>query len=129
MIFALLVACTDIPTSNEAPRLLSVNDARYEYSFGGYSSWGSAGTAVPGEDLEITVVLEDPEGQHVRVWWPAAPEGWEFDPDGTTGVWHVPEDPGPVGELELLLEDTADDPAVSYFYVSITTSWASDTGW
>jgi hypothetical protein len=129
VIFALLVACTNIPTSNEAPRLLSVNDAKYEYTFGGYSSWGSAGTAVPGEDLEITVVLEDPEGQHVRVWWPAAPEGWEFDPDGTTGVWHVPEDPGTVGELELLLEDTADDPAVSYFYVAIETSWASDTGW
>jgi hypothetical protein len=129
VILLLFAGCFDVPASNEPPRLVSVNDAVYDYQIGGYSIQGSAGLAEPGTDLEIEVVYDDPEGQHVRIWWPAAPEGFEFDPDGTTGVWHVPEEVGAFpGEWEILLEDTGRDPAVTSFWVPVTLSWGMDTG-
>lgn len=97
------------PFRNEAPKLISFNgqeiDARGSF----------VNEVVPlGEDFPLRVVAEDPENGPVRIWFPQSP-GWiEFDPDGTDGVWHVPDDPCDFrGWLDIDLEDQHDPPARS----------------
>jgi hypothetical protein len=127
----MLAACSNLPTTNQAPRMVSVNGIEYHIDplGGGYGINGSIGAPEPGTDFAIDLDFADPEGRHVRVWWPASPAGFDFDPDATSGVWHVPEDPGAVtSEWEVVLVDTNPrDPASSVWYVPIELSWI-DTG-
>jgi hypothetical protein len=74
------------------------------------------------------VVLDDPENREIRVWWPQAPNGWEFDPDGTTGVWHVPDLALPNYGLELVVEDAHGERMLTDVYVPIRTESWWDTG-
>jgi hypothetical protein len=114
VIFALLLACN--PFENNAPKLQSVNGEEYHLFFGFADD--SVFLVEPGTDVEVVVDAKDPEGRDLRIWWPLAPAGWEFDPDETTGVWHVPEDPLPVWSVELLIQDTnKHDPRISRYDV------------
>lgn len=105
MIVWLSGACAGvIPLFNEAPELVSFN---------GVERWTEELVVreVPpaGEDWEIWLEVDDPEGDAVRVWFPYS-AGWvEFDPDAREGVWHVPD--GGAAALTVLLEDDRDPPA------------------
>jgi hypothetical protein len=72
-----------------------------------------------GEAYPLVLEVDDPERQLVRVWFPYS-QGWvDFDPDGTEGVWYVPEDPVdfalPI--LVVVLEDDHDPPARQQYVV------------
>ncbi len=99
-----LAACT-----NTAPVIAKVNGQKTIESFG-TRSLPEAIPITPGEDLEISIEVTDPQGGAVRLWWPRAPEGFDFPSEGTEGVWHVPEDHSGHGYVTLIAEDVAVPP-------------------
>ena len=123
-----LAGCGLNPFANDPVRLVSVNGIQYyrgDFEAGPYDPrW----IAPMGEDFPITLVIDDPENRDVRVWWPEAPAGWEFDPDGTVGVWHVPELALPNYGVELVIEDEHGERQLTDVYVPIRTEAWWDTG-
>lgn len=129
-----LGACKSIdPFQNDAPKVVSVNGLAYQNLFQPATPklayYGSDFNVVPGADFAIDVVYDDPENRPIRVWWPNSPEGWEFDPDGTSGVWHVPDPAPPLSEIDGVLEDPVrHDPRTVEFVVPISISGDVDSG-
>lgn len=130
MIWLLLFACDPFAAfENDPPRLLSANGVEYSRLFG-FDTTSAAFQYTPGEDFEITLEFDDPEGQDVEVWWPKAPGGWEFDPHGATGVWHVPSPGVYVYESTgVLVDDHEKDPGMTSFTLPLFTNSSDiDTG-
>lgn len=123
-----LAGCGVGPFENDPPRLVSANGVEHHRMFG-FPQLDPAFEAIPGEDFALTLEIDDPEGMDVRVWWPWAPGGFEFDPDATSGVWHVPAEPEPFYGVRVLLEDTHPrDPQVAEFFIPLWFWLDGDTG-
>lgn len=123
----LLVGCDADLFTNNPPVLLSFNGydftRRQQYLYPPPESLHFE----QGETLELSAEIRDPEHQDVRIWWPWAPQGWEFDPDGTTGVWQVPEDYNDWPRAMMILEDTnRRNPRASSYWIPL---WTDDTGY
>lgn len=103
-----------IPTINEPPRLVSFNGIPYGDRHVEYNS--TLAGFEQGEPFELTLEVEDPENDHVRIWFPQLQGEMDFDPDETSGVWYPPD--WDVYALELALEDDRDPPARSSYYLS-----------
>lgn len=126
MILLFAAACASLP--NDPPKLLSFNGVSAADLRRGYYD-ETAFTYVPGQDFPLVIEARDPQGQDIRLWWPRQPPGWEFDPDATSGVWHVPADQGSWQDVTLILEDThPTDPRRAEWWFSLwdanaTTDW------
>ena len=124
-----VAGCGAVDLQNDPPRLRSVNGVEIS-RFGYYDGDDPRWRFTQGEDYPIELEITDPEGNGVRVWWPWSPGGFEFDPDQTAGVWHVPEDHIPWADLVLVLEDThRTDPRASTWYLYLWSDQGWDTGW
>lgn len=95
-----------VPFLNEAPKLKAVNGISPEYG----SSYFELPPVEEGTDVQLDFEIVEPEHDRVRVWFPYAVGVVDFDPDGTSGVWHVPEGRFPGMELRVVLEDDRDPP-------------------
>ena len=135
-----LPACRSFdPFENDVPKVVSVNGLEY-VNFGpvAYPNQNAALAvidrfiAVPGQDLTFDVVVDDPEGRLVRLWFPQAPLGWDFDPDALAGVWHVPDPvpPLPEGVIVAFVDDPLPrDPRQKEFVIPILLESGADTGY
>lgn len=109
MILLLALACGAL---NRAPRILSVNGLEVQTDAFGYSGLEDELPFTPGERLEISLEILEPDRQDFEVWWPYSPPGFDFPKDGTTGTWDVPEDVDAWGvSLDVIVTDTAPQPA------------------
>lgn len=120
-----LLACGRL---NRPPEIRAVNGQLVQEDLWG-SSWLEDPIAFsPGERLELSVEVLEPDLQAVEVWWPESPPGWDFSKDALSGAWEVPLDADPWLSLSLIVTDTAADPA----WDNVTVSFAQggfDTGW
>jgi hypothetical protein len=83
----LLAGCGKYPFTNDPPQIDSINGQR--------PKWHNVSLFdVPDENGRIDIVIEahDAEGDPIEIWFPRAPEGFEFDPHGLEGHWDVPEE-------------------------------------
>jgi hypothetical protein len=129
IVMALLLACGSSPFDNDPPKLKSVNGVEVGIFGQIQPEDPMVFFAEPGTDYAIELEIEDPERKPVRVWWPYQPEGWDFDPDASSGVWHVPGDGVPRNQgMQVILEDTdRQDPQIKSYYLPIFTL-SGDTG-
>lgn len=127
------------PFENDVPKVVSVNGLPY-VNFGpvAFPNQNAAldvidrFIAVPGEDLQFEVIVDDPEGRDVRLWFPMAPPGWDFDPDAMTGTWHVPDPMPPLAEgvITAFVDDPLPrDPRQKEFVIPILFDPGADTGY
>lgn len=108
-----LPACGN-PIVNDPPALVSINGR--EADADGF--WFLE--APEGEVVDIVLEVRDPEGQDVSVWWPYAPPGLEFDPEGFEGTWdRTGEIDLDTRQLTLVLEDTARDVGLSEWNINV----------
>jgi len=84
-----LLSCADL---NRPPRI---------QAFNGYpvvrDAWGDTSVEEqllfePGDSIDFSLDVLDPELQQLAVWWPESPPGFDFPYDGLTGTWEVPDD-------------------------------------
>jgi hypothetical protein len=97
---------------NNTPRILSFNGREVKTDFWGNTSVSGTWSFAPGDVLPFSVEVLDPDGDDTQLWWPKAPPGFDFPPDGTTGTWAVPDD-FDVGwwVFYLVVVDDAPEPA------------------
>lgn len=136
----LLIGCRSFdPFENDVPKVESVNGLAY-INFGPVAFPNQDAAldvidrfiAVPGQDLPFEVVVDDPEGRDVRLWFPMAPLGWDFDPDALSGVWHVPDPIPPLddGVITGVVDDPVPrDPRQKEFVIPILLEAGADTGY
>lgn len=107
MILALAGCFGLFPFRNEPPELISVNGLAVE------DEQVTLGAVDPGGEVPLSLVVDDPEGDGVRIWFPLSLGEVDFDPDARDGVWTVPlQAEGALG-LSVVLEDDRDPPARS----------------
>lgn len=127
MILALLLACG---AYNRAPRILSVNGVEVKKDVFGDLWLDEDFVFARGEQEKITLDVLEPDLQKVEVWWPQSPPGWEFPKDGLEGTWDVPLDYEPMELfLDLIVTDTASDPAFSSLTVVYVSEDVYDTAY
>jgi hypothetical protein len=120
---ALVPGCIGLlPFRNEPPRLLSANGVDVPR----FRDFVSLPDALDGDTLELTLEVEDPERDKVRIWFPYVEGDFEFDPDGTTGTFHVP-GWATSYQLTVILEDDHDPPARAGWNLEIGLPYV-DTG-
>ncbi len=124
----LLFACGFF--QNTAPILVAVNEV--PLADGGWLPADPALAYTPGEPFALRLTVDEPDGDRFRVWWPYAPGGLDFDPDGTEGVWTVPPTHGDEATFTVLIQDVrAEAPrSASWGFTLLSTTWdgPSDTG-
>ena len=98
----LVLGCVGCVASNEPPEIVSFNGLLYDEDLFGFD--GEILYA-PGDVLELVVEVDDPNGDNVQLWFPSQPLGFDFPPDGTTGVWRVPTDAPSLPPSLMIAED------------------------
>lgn len=60
----------------------------------------------PGDTIDFSLDVLDPELQQLSIWWPESPPGFDFPYDGTEGTWEVPLDLDAAGwSFDPIVED------------------------
>jgi hypothetical protein len=111
-----------VPFRNEGPVLLSVNGVEPVPAPDLPGVDGLVTIEDPIEDnsvLTLEIEVEDPEGDAVRIWFPASPYRFDFDPDERTGLLFV-EDGLP--NFDLVLQDDAPNPGWSDYVIHFLSS-------
>ena len=105
-----LLALVGCNASNRNPELHSFNGVEPRTLFG-FTFLDEPFFFEPGETVELQIDASDPDGDDLQIWFVYQPPGLCFDPDGTEGVWEVPEDfkEESVGMTLLISDDS--DPA------------------
>jgi hypothetical protein len=97
---------------NNAPDILTFNGAEVKTDFWGQSYLDQTFDFAPGDVIPFRVHVIDPDGDNVQIWFPKAPLGFEFPPDGSTGTWSVPVDFDESGwDFVVVAVDDAPEPA------------------
>lgn len=123
------LACEEV---NQPPRFLEVNGEEVRYQLGEAFLDGRL-NVLPGDTLEIRLTVEEPEGQPITVWWPAAPMGFSWSSESLFAAWEVPSDWWSAeNTLSVIALDDADPPAGAVLSIpvnaAITEEAAEDTG-
>lgn len=120
-----LAGCIGLmPFRNEPPELLSVNGVALERR----ARMVRLGALEPGETLELSLEVKDPERDEVQVWFPYIDGAMEFAPDDRQGLWHSPDWLVGPYYLELVLEDDRDPPARSGWQLEVRFPGGDDSG-
>lgn len=84
----------------------------------------------PGETVELQVDASDPDGDELQIWFVYQPPGLCFDPDGTTGIWEVPEDFEEESvNMTLLIADDADPTGLVAFELGFINAKGGEGLW
>ena len=110
VVLLLMMGCN---SRNRNPELLAFNDQE-PGTFLGIVYFEDPFWFSPGESIELIVDAEDPDRDPIQIWFAYQPPGLCFDPDGTRGVWHVPDDyDEPFTRFSLVLADDADPMGIT----------------
>ena len=124
--------------SNRNPELMSFNGVEPNQILG-VSFFAEPFYFAPGDRIPLTVDASDPDRDPLQIWFAFQPRGLCFDPDGTEGVWEVPDDLEEESiYFSLVIADDADPmglTSVEIFYINLESkAWQGggfdfDTGW
>ena len=132
MIAAALLTALACQEVNQPPRFLMVSGREVLYQLGEPVLDGRL-NVLPGETLEIRLTVEEPEGQAISIWWPAAPMGFRWSSESLSAAWDVPADWwAEENTLGVIALDDAEPPAGAALSipvnVAIEEEGAGDTG-
>jgi hypothetical protein len=106
----LLIGCN---ASNVNPELVSFN-GQEPRSILGILYFEDPFFFAAGEDVLLEVEASDPDGDPLQIWFAYQPPGLCFDPDGTEGVWEVPENyDEDMVSFDLVLADDSDPTGIT----------------
>ncbi len=120
MLALALLGCGMYPFQNDPPKILSVNGVEHDpqdYALAGFEP-------EPGVRNEITFEVDDPEGDGVLLWFPRAPTGWVFAPDGLSGYWDAPENIDQIYSIDVIaIDDDKKDPRSTEYPIMVNQGY------
>ena len=123
MLLAILVGGCN--SSNRNPVLVSFNGVEPNEILG-VSFFAEPFYFSPGDHIPLVVDASDPDRDPIQIWFAFQPRCLCFDPDGSEGVWDVPDEWEEESvSFSLVIADDADPmglTSVELFYINLESS-------